>query len=68
MLRLNWLLLKLIKNGIEIHQALLLQFSLQAEFLIVKVQVKDQNNRVLMLVNLTPVHQSTLQLYFGLSS
>jgi hypothetical protein len=37
---------------VEIHQALLSQFSHLAEFLIVKVAVKDKDGTVSMLVSL----------------
>ena len=43
---------------VEIHQALLSQFSLLAEFFIGKVPVKDYDSEVLMLVNLTTGHIS----------
>ncbi len=44
---------------IEIHQALAAQFSLLAEFLILKVLVKDKDSRALKLVNLNPALQNT---------
>ena len=39
---------------VKIHQPLLSQFSLLAEFLIGKLPVKDYDSRVLTLVNLAP--------------
>jgi hypothetical protein len=41
----------------EIHQALLSQFYLLAEFFIGKVQVKERESRVLTLENLNPVQE-----------
>jgi hypothetical protein len=38
----------------DVHKALLSHFSLLAEFLILKVLVKDRDSRVLKLVNLNP--------------
>jgi hypothetical protein len=41
-------------SWVEIHHALLSQFSLLAEFLIGKVLVKQKHSRVVKLVNLNP--------------
>jgi hypothetical protein len=43
-----------------IHQALLSQFSLLAEFIIEKLLVKDRDSRVLKLVNLKPVRPKNI--------
>jgi hypothetical protein len=44
-----------------IHQTLLPQFSLLAEFFVEKVLVDDLDSRFLMLVNLTPEQQTKFQ-------
>jgi hypothetical protein len=43
-----------LKNWAEIHQALLSQFSLVAEFLFGIVLVKDRESRAFKLVNFNP--------------